>query len=120
METKKQQDKLTISDITDKIPNRFLLTVAAAKRARQLKEGARPLIETNEEDTTMIITALKEFQQEKLSLQFENHKSENEVLLDEINDLIDTDILVEEPTDEQNKDASSKKETKSKKKSLSA
>jgi DNA-directed RNA polymerase subunit omega len=38
----------------DKVPNRYLLVVLAAKRARQLNRGAQPLLETKQKKPTSI------------------------------------------------------------------
>ena len=35
--------RITVEDCTDKIPNHFDLTLAAARRARQLENGTAPL-----------------------------------------------------------------------------
>ncbi len=50
--------RVTIEDCLDKIPNRFKLVHAAAKRVRQYREGAEPLLKNtlNEE----VVTALRE------------------------------------------------------------
>ena len=37
--------RITVEDCSDKIPNHFDLTLAAARRARQLENGTTPLVE---------------------------------------------------------------------------
>ena len=37
--------RITVEDCSDKIPNHFDLTLAAARRARQLENGTAPLVE---------------------------------------------------------------------------
>lgn len=49
--------RITVEDCLEKVPNRFELVLLAAKRAKQLFGGARPLIET---DNREIVTALRE------------------------------------------------------------
>lgn len=49
--------RITVEDCTDKIPNRFNLVQMAAVRAKQLKRGARALIDT---DNKEVVTALRE------------------------------------------------------------
>ena len=49
--------RTTVEDCLRKIPNRFELVMLAAKRARQLFAGAKPLLET---DNREIVTALRE------------------------------------------------------------
>ncbi|MFH1076526.1 MAG: DNA-directed RNA polymerase subunit omega, partial [Pseudomonadota bacterium] len=36
--------RITVEDCLDQVPNRFLLVHMAAKRVRQLRDGAKPLI----------------------------------------------------------------------------
>lgn len=49
--------RITVEDCTDKIPNRFNLVQMASVRAKQLKRGARPLIDAGNKE---IVTALRE------------------------------------------------------------
>lgn len=49
--------RVTIEDCLDNIENRFALTLLAARRARQLLDDAKPLVETNNKET---VTALRE------------------------------------------------------------
>src|SRR6266852_2070134 len=49
--------RITVEDCLEKIPNRFELVLGAAKRAKQLLKGARPLVET---DNKEVVTALRE------------------------------------------------------------
>jgi DNA-directed RNA polymerase subunit omega len=49
--------RVTVEDCLDKMPNRFELVMLAAKRARQLFQGSRPLVET---DNREVVTALRE------------------------------------------------------------
>ena len=50
--------RITIEDCTRKVANRFHLVQMASIRAKQLKKGARPLVET--EDNKEVVTALRE------------------------------------------------------------
>jgi DNA-directed RNA polymerase subunit omega len=49
--------RITVEDCIEKVSNRFELIVLAAKRARQLLKGAKPLLDT---DNREIVTALRE------------------------------------------------------------
>ena len=49
--------RITVEDSLRTVPNRFALTLLAAKRARQLLEGAKPLVKT---DNKYVVTALRE------------------------------------------------------------
>ncbi|MBU1172154.1 MAG: DNA-directed RNA polymerase subunit omega [Proteobacteria bacterium] len=50
--------RVTIEDCLDKIPNRFMLVHMAAKRVRQIREGAEFLVKTSGNED--IVTALRE------------------------------------------------------------
>ena len=49
--------RITVEDCLQKVPNRFELTLLAAKRARQLFAGARPLISNRNRE---VVSALRE------------------------------------------------------------
>ena len=49
--------RITVEDCLEKISNRFELVMLASKRARQLLQGATPLVES---DNREIVTALRE------------------------------------------------------------
>lgn len=51
--------RITIDDCLEKIPNRFELTLAAAYRARQLANGAEPLMSGVAKDKPTVV-ALRE------------------------------------------------------------
>ena len=50
--------RITVDDCLKRIPNRFQLTLTATYRARQLSQGASPLVEANRDKFTVI--ALRE------------------------------------------------------------
>lgn len=49
--------RVTVDDCLERIDNRFALVIAASKRARQLHQGARPLIRTKNKE---VVTSLRE------------------------------------------------------------
>ncbi|GAB4567636.1 MAG: DNA-directed RNA polymerase subunit omega [Geothermobacteraceae bacterium] len=51
--------RVTVEDCLTEIPNRFLLCMVAAKRAKQLYKGASPLIE-NKANNKKVVVALRE------------------------------------------------------------
>lgn len=56
--------EVDLHKILEKEPNKFLIVTAAAKRARQIKEGARPLISVNlNEPLNHVQVALKEIEE---------------------------------------------------------
>jgi DNA-directed RNA polymerase subunit omega len=50
--------RITVDDCLKMIPNRFELTLAATYRARQITNGAAPMLEANRDKATVI--ALRE------------------------------------------------------------
>jgi len=50
--------RITVEDCLQKISNRFQLTLAATYRARQLAQGAQPLVDPDRDKPT--VTALRE------------------------------------------------------------
>ena len=50
--------RITIEDCTDKVPNRFHLVQMAAIRTKQMKKGARALVQA--EENKELVVALRE------------------------------------------------------------
>jgi DNA-directed RNA polymerase subunit omega len=50
--------RITIEDCTEQVPNRFHLVQMAAIRTKQLKKGARSLVQT--EGNKEVVTSLRE------------------------------------------------------------
>ena len=61
--------RVTVEDCLDVIPNRFLLAMVAAKRAKQLYKGAEPLIE-NKSGNKKIVLSLREIAASKVEFEF--------------------------------------------------
>ncbi len=57
--------RITVEDCLDVIPNRFELVLGAARRAKQLLKGARPLVDS---DNKEVVTALREIAAAKVAL----------------------------------------------------
>jgi len=51
--------RITVEDCLRQVPNRFLLVMVAAKRAKQLYKGAQPLIE-NKSANKKVVLSLRE------------------------------------------------------------
>jgi len=51
--------RVTVEDCLEQVPNRFLLTMVASKRAKQLYKGGAPLIE-NKAGNKKVVLALRE------------------------------------------------------------
>jgi DNA-directed RNA polymerase subunit omega len=59
--------RITVDDCLKSIPNRFVLTLAATYRARQLTQGASPMIDSARDKPT--VTALREIAAGKVGLE---------------------------------------------------
>jgi DNA-directed RNA polymerase subunit omega len=59
--------RITVEDCLEQVPNRFELVLLAARRAKQLLKGARPLVES---DNKEIVTALREVADAKVRLTY--------------------------------------------------
>jgi DNA-directed RNA polymerase subunit omega len=57
--------RITVEDCLAKVPNRFQLVVLAARRAKDLLKGARPLVQS---DNKEVVTALREVAESKVWL----------------------------------------------------
>ncbi len=62
--------RITVDDCLKLIPNRFELTLAATYRARQIANGAAPMLEANRDKSTVI--ALRELAAGKYGLEILN------------------------------------------------
>ena len=62
--------RVTADDCLKKIPNRFQMTLAAAHRARQLANGATPLVDPERDKPTVV--ALREMALGKVGLEVLN------------------------------------------------
>lgn len=62
--------RVTIDDCLKKIPNRFQMTLAATYRARQIANGATPMVDANRDKPTVI--ALREMAIGKVGLEVLN------------------------------------------------
>ena len=59
--------RITVDDCLKRIPNRYQLTLTATYRARQLSQGASPLVEANRDKFTVI--ALREIAVGKIGVE---------------------------------------------------
>lgn len=62
--------RVTIDDCLKKIPNRFQMTLAATYRARQIANGATPMVEISRDKPTVI--ALRELALGKFGVEILN------------------------------------------------
>ena len=58
--------RITVEDCLEHVSNRFELVLLAARRAKQLLKGARPLVESENKE---IVSALREIAAGKVRLQ---------------------------------------------------
>ena len=62
--------RITVDDRLDRIPNRFQMTLAATYRARQIANGATPMVEEDKDKPTVI--ALREIAEGKVGAEVLN------------------------------------------------
>ena len=87
--------KPTVAELLKKAENRYRLSIATAKRARQIFAGSKPLVETD--DKSPVSIAADEIEAEKLKIYNEEEWKElqkNEMIKKEVSDKME----------EQNKD----------------
>lgn len=106
--SKALREEINLALLYEKVPNRFLLTVAASKRARQLDDGARPLIDASIANNRSLDIALMEIQTGKIIVSIEDITEEDSIL-DEISDYLDSDIINDADTGESPKDPKKKR-----------
>jgi DNA-directed RNA polymerase subunit omega len=68
--------RITVEDCLNVIPNRFLLAMVAAKRAKQLFKGAEPLIE-NKSNNRKIVLALREIAAGKIDFDIPTRQNQD-------------------------------------------
>jgi DNA-directed RNA polymerase subunit omega len=66
--------RVTVEDCLEKVENRFLLVMLAAKRVKQLYKGSKPVIE-NKSGNKNVVIALREIASGKLSYELTSRKS---------------------------------------------
>ena len=57
--------RITVEDCLERVDNRFQLVLLAAKRAKQLLKGSRPLLDS---DNKEVVTALREIAATKVKI----------------------------------------------------
>jgi len=67
--------EIVLEEVLKKMGNRFMLSVVAAKRARQLKDGAVPQVERTEEDNDLLV-ALSEIMEDKIQAEIAEEEPE--------------------------------------------
>ena len=92
-QAEKKDDSYRISEILKRVPNRFLLSISVAKRARQLKEGAPTLLDIEINPETPVITAILEFFADKIKINLSEKDDSQSDILDEISDYLDSEML---------------------------
>lgn len=65
--------RVTVEDCLDKVDNRFMLVMMAAKRVKQLYKGAQPLIDPK--NNRHVVTSLREIAAGKLSAELISKRS---------------------------------------------
>ncbi len=61
--------RITIEDCLEKVPNKFALSIAAMKRARQIAKGATVVASEND-DNKHVVSALREIAEGKVNVEY--------------------------------------------------
>lgn len=97
--------EVDINEVLRKNPNRFLVAVAAAKRARQIKEGARPLIDFDpNKPMNFVGIALKEILEGKVDIDLREHHSEDLDYIAELDKALEDNLVEDQETELVDKD----------------
>ena len=108
--------KIDPTELLKKIPNRFLLSVAIAKRARQISEGEKPLVEVmKDKPLNPINIAMKEFNEGLITISEKDEVDDELELIEKLDKNLEERIEKQKKEDEKNKP---KEKTKKKSKSL--
>jgi len=108
--------KSDLNLINKNIPNRFLLASAVAKRARQISEGEKPLIDfVQNKPYNPISIALKEFEQGLITIAIKENIDDEIELIDKLDKNLDTKI---EKKEQEEKLKNSQEKPKKRSKSL--
>lgn len=59
--------RITVEDCLENVPNRFELVLVAARRAKQLLKGARPLVDASNKE---VVKALREVGAGKVGMRY--------------------------------------------------
>lgn len=65
--------RVTVEDCLEKVDNRFLLVMLAAKRVKQIYKGSRPLID-NRADNKNVVLSLREIAAGKVGYELTGKK----------------------------------------------
>lgn len=118
------EKEVKISEVLSKVPNRFILSIATARRARQIVEGAKPLIEVAENEIPHpILTSLEEIRQDKITVLIEQDRDEELELIEEVERYFDKKepvVIEDDSSKKTKKDKDKESKSKSKTKSLAA
>lgn len=118
MSVEEHHNDFKLSDLTQEVSNKFLLTSAVARRARQLKDGAKPMVPTDRETMLPVMTALYEIHQNKIKVVKQEVKDETQEMLEKMDEELETEL--EKVNNTESSDDDKNKGDKKKSKSLAA
>ncbi len=99
-----QEKKDQVLSVFQKYPNRFLLAVAAGKRAKQLKEGAKPLVSINDDNRAKNVEiAIKELMDDQVKIMIKEPNTEEQDMLDDFDTLLDAELELEATEEKEEK-----------------
>lgn len=106
---------IDITDLLKIIPNRFLLSVAVSKRARQLADGEKPMVEIEKEKPfNPVSIAMKELLEKKFEIKIKEDTDDEIELIEKLDKTLDEKL----EKNKQDEDDLKPKDKKTKSKSL--
>jgi len=113
--------KTLVSKASVVIPNRFMLTVVIAKRARQIKDGMRPMVNFDHENPpSPIDLALMEIIEGKIDVDVKSQYDSDEEYIQEIEQSLEIELEKQDVASQVKEQDDKKKESRKKSKSLAA
>jgi DNA-directed RNA polymerase omega subunit len=111
---------ISIRQLLAHVPNKFLLCVAASRRARQIKDNLHPGV-LEEEPIVPVIQALHEIMEGKVKVILKHQPDEEQDMLDKMDQQLTENIAQDEKTEAEKEDKKAKDvKPKHKSKSLAA
>lgn len=111
-------ENIDLHKIYQDTPNRFLLSVAVAKRSKQLKDGVKPLVDYDmSRSGSFVSVALREILEGKLHIENHEKASDEDQILSDMDAFLDAEL---EEAEKEDTDKKPKETSKVKSKSLGA
>lgn len=93
----------------EELSNRFLYSAAIVKRAKQLREGVRPLVDYDKsQDMRPIEIAIQEIEAEKVGVLIRDEVKVDEEFMEEMEQVMEAELDAQDESDDSDKGKKSK------------